>query len=114
MAGPREPRSAGSTGHPLSALNPLFSGKTRAPVLPRPYLARPRLLSALRQSSRRRVTVITAPAGAGKTTLLADFARGVHQSCAWYSIDDLDDSPIAFLHGIALAVGCRSTRSLDA
>jgi ATP/maltotriose-dependent transcriptional regulator MalT/DNA-binding SARP family transcriptional activator len=114
MAGPREPRSAGSTGHPLSALNPLFSGKTRAPVLPRPYLARPRLLAALRQSSRRRVTVITAPAGAGKTTLLADFARGVHQSCAWYSIDDLDDSPIAFLHGIALAVGCRSTRSLDA
>lgn len=97
----------------LSALNPLFTSKTRAPLPPRPYLARPRLLNQLRHLTRRRVTLVCAPAGAGKTTLLADFIRPQAQSASWYTVDDLDENATAFLHGLSLAVGCASSRPLD-
>src|SRR5579884_997507 len=92
----------------LTALNPLFTCKTRAPVLPRPHLPRPRLLTAVRQGNRRRAMLVCAPAGAGKTTLLADFVRPANQTCAWYSVDDLDSNDISFLHGLSIAVGCTS------
>ncbi|HVC35429.1 MAG TPA: AAA family ATPase [Chloroflexota bacterium] len=98
---------------PLVALNPLFLSKTRAPTLPRPHLARPRLIGALRQGSRRRVTLVCAPAGAGKTTLVADFARSQTEGCWWYTIDDLDADGVSFLHGLAIAVGSGNARSLD-
>lgn len=97
----------------MIALTPLFASKTRPPALPRPYLSRPRLLASLRQRSRRRATVVVGPAGAGKTTLLADFVRGASPAFSWYTVDDLDDSAVALLHGIAIATGCRKARRLS-
>ncbi len=96
---------------PLAALNPLFASKTRPPVLPRPHLSRTHLLGLLKQSARRRVCLVCAPAGAGKTTLLADFVRPIVRSTLWYTVDDLDDSADAFLHGLSLALGNDGSKS---
>jgi LuxR family transcriptional regulator, maltose regulon positive regulatory protein len=51
--------------------------------LPRPhpgFLARPRLLERLDESTARELTLVCAPAGFGKTTLLADWARSTTPS----------------------------------
>ena len=95
----------------LVTLNPLFASKTRAPILPRPHLSRPGLLGSVKHSIRRRVLLVTAPAGAGKTTLLADFVRPLNRASFWYTIDELDDSAEAFLHGLSVAMGHPSSRS---
>ena len=96
----------------LSELNPLFAGKRRPPLLPRPHLARPRLLTVLRRAVRRRVSTVIAPAGAGKTILLAEWGRSATGG-AWYTVDDLDSDALTLLHGIAGAVGADAPQSLD-
>jgi DNA-binding SARP family transcriptional activator len=97
----------------LTALNPLFRAKIRVPLLPEPHVSRPRVVSALRTSLRRRVTLLVSPAGSGKTTALSELARSLDAPASWYTIDELDRDDLAVLHGLALAVGAVPTSSRD-
>jgi ATP/maltotriose-dependent transcriptional regulator MalT/DNA-binding SARP family transcriptional activator len=45
----------------------------------------------------RKLMLVTAPAGYGKTTLLVDFANDVNLPVCWYTLDESDRDPAAFL-----------------
>ena len=70
-----------------------LSGKIAIPGEAVPHLQRPALVEAA-TPTRRRLTVLKAPAGFGKTALLADCCRGLLKSgipVAWISLDKRDD-----------------------
>lgn len=93
---------------------PVLTTKLYIPP-PRPGLvARPRLIEQLNQGSRRKLTVISAPAGFGKTTLLSTWigqAKSIPNSnpqiqnpkskiqnrVSWLSLDSADNDPARFL-----------------
>jgi hypothetical protein len=75
--------------------------------LPRPhpgFLARPRLLERLDESTARELTLVCVPAGFGKTTLLADWARTGQTPVAWLSLDEGDNDPVRFWRYVAGAL----------
>ena len=70
-----------------------LSGKLAIPGAAIAHLRRPALVEAA-MPTRRRLTVLKAPAGFGKTVLLADCCRGMVKSgipVAWISLDKRDD-----------------------
>lgn len=73
-------------------------------LAPRPgaarFLARPRLIDALREAEGAKLVLVRAPAGFGKTTLMAEHAqwlqsRGV--ATAWLTLDDGDNDVSRFI-----------------
>jgi len=80
-----------------AARNALLATKFHIPALPLHHIARPRLLSALEQGTKARLTLVCAPAGSGKTTLLAEWARTTALPVAWLSLEEADDDPLRFL-----------------
>ena len=79
-------------------------GGTPKPVAAK--FARPRLdhvslrldtLTAFRSATRRRLTVVCAPAGYGKTTVAATALERLALDAVWYKLDALDRDPAAFL-----------------
>ncbi len=69
------------------------------PTLKTPLVARPRLFSRLDEgrNQKNRLFLICAPAGYGKTTLIREWIESHAMPVAWYSIDDIDNSPDQFL-----------------
>jgi len=67
--------------------------KTAIPDLPREFVPRPELLTALDRGDPRALTLVCAPPGYGKTVLLADWARRPGVTAAWVSLDEDDDDP---------------------
>ena len=57
---------------------------------------RDRLIQALHQSIKGKLTLISAPAGFGKTTLLAQWLEQTKFSYTWLSLDERDNEPIRF------------------
>ncbi len=53
-------------------------------------LGRPRLAALLDQGSRRRVTLVSAPAGSGKTVACAAWAASAGRRVIWLSLDEAD------------------------
>ena len=77
--------------------------------IPRPresLVRRPRLSERLRQATRAKVTLISAPPGFGKTTLLADWLAASASDDlipVWVSLDATDNESVAFWFGVATA-----------
>ena len=83
----------------LFMASPILLTKLFVPAMRLDYVARPRLIEKLNQSSNSRLTLISAPAGFGKTTLVTEwlqsFGEGV--GVAWVSLDENDNDPAQFL-----------------
>lgn len=82
----------------------LLATKFHIPGLPVHHIARSRLLSALEQGTKARLTLVCAPAGSGKTTLLAAWARTTAVPVAWLSLEEADDDPLCFLSYLMAAL----------
>ncbi len=90
-----------SSAHTQTAL---LATKFHIPGLPVHHIARSRLLSALEQGTKARLTLVCAPAGSGKTTLLAAWARMTAVPVAWLSLEEADDDPLRFLSYLMAAL----------
>jgi LuxR family maltose regulon positive regulatory protein len=72
---------------------------------PRPSVVhRPRLIEALNEGTRRKLTLIAAPAGFGKTTLVSAWVAGFERPAAWLSLDEGDNDPARFLAYLVAAL----------
>ncbi|HLJ80617.1 MAG TPA: LuxR family transcriptional regulator, partial [Ktedonobacterales bacterium] len=94
-----EPVSLSDRRRVASERDPLLT--TKLTVLPprADLVPRQRLLERLDEVTRRKLTLVSAPAGFGKTTLLAEWcASSVPRALpiAWLSLDERDDDPVRF------------------
>jgi LuxR family maltose regulon positive regulatory protein len=74
--------------------------KIRPPTLRTDTVERPRLTSALADSTAR-VVLVCAPAGFGKTVVALEWLADVERPLAWLSVDALDNEPDRFLRHLA-------------
>ena len=77
----------------------ILATKLYIPPPPPKVVARPRLIEQLNDglSTRRSVTLISAPAGFGKTTLITEWVISCGRPAAWLSLDEGDNDPTRFL-----------------
>lgn len=82
----------------------LLTTKLRIPPQPDRSILRERLTNALERAiSRRKLTLIAAPAGYGKTTLLAQWAHSSRVPVAWLSLGEEDNDLERFLRYLLAA-----------
>ena len=62
----------------------------------REVVHRERLISLINSSTKRKFTIVSAPAGFGKTTLLIEWVRHTHLPVAWLSLGQEDDDRFIF------------------
>jgi LuxR family maltose regulon positive regulatory protein len=101
----------------------LLETKLYVPKLRRAPVPRGRLSDRLREGTRGKLTLISAPAGFGKTTLLAEWvglSPVTASSTAWLSLDAADDQPASFwaylitaLQGVVPGVGATALALLQ-
>ncbi len=95
-----------STEHTLSR-TPLLQTKLFTPEWRHGLVSRPRLIERLNQGTKRKLTLVSAPAGFGKTTLLAEWLATTadrSQSVGWVSLDSRDNDPTLFWSYVILAL----------
>jgi LuxR family transcriptional regulator, maltose regulon positive regulatory protein len=90
----------------VDPLRLIVKPKLRAPVARHEQVIRPRLLELLGNASKRRITLVSAPAGYGKTTLLAQWlqAGDAGLSIAWVTLDEQDNDPVRLWRHIVEAL----------
>ncbi|WAM12076.1 serine/threonine-protein kinase [Rhodococcus sp. JS3073] len=96
-----------TTPNPALTLPPSAITKFLAPRPTRTAIERRQLLELLRDTPRRRLTLIHAPAGYGKTTLVAQWAKTLQKDrtdVAWLSVDADDNDTIWFLAHVIEAI----------
>src|SRR5450830_135782 len=91
----------------INSSETLVGTKVNSLRAPRGAIDRARLDVVRAAASFARLVTLTAPGGFGKTTLAAAWtthwlASGHH--CAWLSLEQDDDEPVRFMHGLAHAV----------
>lgn len=82
---------------PAATVAPDLVVRSARPVFGAGLVARPRLLSRLREGSGSHVALLSAPAGYGKTTLLSELADGDDRPVGWLTLDDRDNDTALFL-----------------
>ena len=84
---------------------PLLTTKLYIPPVRPELVLRPRLIERLNAGlvSRRRLTLVSAPAGYGKTTLVNVWLRSTGQPFTWISLDEGDNDLICFLNYLVAA-----------
>lgn len=84
---------------------PLLQTKLYIPPVRPELVPRPRLIERLNAGllSRRKLTLVSAPAGYGKTTLVNAWLRSTDQPFAWISLDEGDNDLIRFLNYLVAA-----------
>jgi LuxR family maltose regulon positive regulatory protein len=99
---------------------PLIRTKHSAPQLRAGLVARPHLLTQLRESGLHAFTLVCAPAGYGKTTLLANWIDDLKRTSkpdgpiiCWLSLDDGDNEPNRFLRYLVAAIEIVNTGISD-
>jgi LuxR family transcriptional regulator, maltose regulon positive regulatory protein len=85
---------------------PIVATKLHIPELPADRVSRPSLVAELRDGSRARLILVSAPAGAGKTTVLASWRadRAEQRPFAWLSLDSRDNDPVRFWSHVLAAL----------
>ncbi len=83
------------------------------PPPPPAIIARERLFALLDPPALPLLTVIAAPAGYGKTTLVASWLAERQPEAAWLTLDQADDSLLAFWAAIAAALHARLDLPFD-
>jgi len=80
----------------------LAATKLHIPEVRSEQIARAGLVDGLVSSSRRKLTLIEAPAGYGKTTLIAEWRSSAREErdFAWLSLDEGDSDPARFWAGV--------------
>jgi LuxR family maltose regulon positive regulatory protein len=86
----------------------LLATKLLVPAVGPEVLSRPRVAARLAEASRRRLTVVSAPAGFGKTTAVAAWIAGSALPIAWLTLDESDNDLGRFLAYVVGAVRRRS------
>jgi LuxR family transcriptional regulator, maltose regulon positive regulatory protein len=83
----------------------LLASKLFIPPLRPSLVPRPRLVQVLNEglSTKRRLTLISAPAGFGKTTLVVDWLKQIDLPVAWLSLEEADNNLPRFLTYLAAA-----------
>jgi LuxR family maltose regulon positive regulatory protein len=89
------------------AAEQLLSTKLLVPALGPEVVARPRLIERLNEATRRRVTLLAAPAGFGKTTAVAAWIAETRPPVAWLALDEDDNELGRFLAHLVGAVRAR-------
>lgn len=89
----RKARQVGDA--PLAA--ELLATKLLVPPLAPDVVARPRLVERMSEATRRRLTVVAAPAGFGKMTAVAAWVAEARPPVAWLALDDGDNNLGRFL-----------------
>ena len=77
--------------------NPILITKLHPPPLREQHVQRGSLLEQLEECTKRRLTLVSAPAGYGKTTLLTSWYYTTHKDVAWFSLDEADNDLSRFL-----------------
>lgn len=80
----------------FTAVDVPYPIKIQLPAQRSAIVHRQRLIGALLEGARRRVSVVSAPPGYGKTTLLLDFAHSQDLKVCWYTLDERDRDPTTF------------------
>src|SRR5574339_564472 len=90
----------------MAASAPILATKLYIPPPPPNIVARPRLIEQLNEglSTRRKLTLISAPAGFGKTTLVSAWITGYGGQVAWLSLDEGDSDLVRFLTYVIVAL----------
>jgi LuxR family transcriptional regulator, maltose regulon positive regulatory protein len=89
----------------MSELKPeLLITKTRQPLLPSDWVARPRLSSKLVEALKHKLVLLSAPAGYGKTTLVIEALRGYKKPIGWISLEASDNVPGNFWNYLIMAL----------
>jgi LuxR family maltose regulon positive regulatory protein len=88
----------------MAARSVIATTKFVVPNIADGAIARPHLIARLDESTRARLTLLSAPAGSGKTTLLAEWVRGLTCPVAWVSCDPADTEPQRFWQSMAIAL----------
>jgi len=83
---------------------PLLTTKLFIPAPASQLVPRVQLLERLSEGTRRKLTLIAAPAGFGKTTLLSAWSQQRSSAVAWVSLDDSDNDPTRFWAYVLAAV----------
>jgi len=83
----------------------LLTSKLFIPLLRPSLVPRPRLIQLLNAGlyTKRKLTLISAPAGFGKTTLVVDWLKQIDLPAAWLSLDEADNDLPRFLAYLAAA-----------
>ncbi|WP_219915562.1 helix-turn-helix transcriptional regulator [Saccharibacillus deserti] len=89
---------------------PLIETKLFVPRILSGTVDRPHLIGLLEAGSRRKLTVIAAPAGYGKTTLAAQWLAACGLPAAWITLDEGDNDFARFLTYFTAAVDRHSGR----
>ena len=84
----------------------ILATKLYIPPLRPKIVRRPRLIDQLNEglSSRRKLTLISAPAGFSKTTLVSEWIADSGRPTAWLSLDSGDNEPTCFLTYLVAAL----------
>ena len=77
----------------------LLTSKLFIPPLRHSLVPRPRLVQLLNEGlyTKRKLTLISAPAGFGKTTLVVDWLKQIDTPAAWLSLDEANNDLPRFL-----------------
>ena len=89
------------------AVEQLLATKLLVPALGPEVVPRPRLVERLNEATRRRVTLVAAPAGFGKTTAVAAWIAATRPPVAWLALDEGDNELGRFLAHLVGAVRAR-------
>src|SRR5512141_2823179 len=84
----------------------LITSKLFIPPLRPSLVPRPRLVQFLNEGlfTKRRLTLVSAPAGFGKTTLVVDWLKQMDVPAAWLSLDEGDNDLPRFLAYLGAAL----------
>src|SRR5262245_15751087 len=92
---------------------PRLAAKLRPASSPAYLLPRPRLMTLLDEATRFPLTLVVAPAGAGKTSLLRAWVDGTAERCVWFTVDEDDEDPVRWWHGILAALRPLAPEAVD-